>query len=432
MEKLYQYLWKSRMFGRKLTDGDGRCLEVIDPGKLNTDSGPDFFNSKIKMDGTEWAGNIEIHVKASDWVRHGHQNDPAYDSIILHVVGVSDQRIHRRDGSLIPQVELTMPEDFFRTFSTLFSAADSIRCRAAIPALPSLTVTDWLESLAVERLQMKSDKIKDTFKNSGNDWEQTCFITLARALGFGLNGDPFEILARSIPLKLLHHHSDNPCQLQAILFGQAAMLDSSLHIFDEYYQLLCREYYFLARKYGLRPMRHGLWKYARTRPQNFPHRRIAFLAKACEGGFSLFSRILATKGNEERARDLFNWELEGYWHSHFSFDTEAKSQADTLSRQSVTLLLINVVAPLLYAYGSLRADPDLAENGLDLLVSLPPESNSIMRDWQYCGLTAENALRSQALLQLRKEYCDRRKCLFCRFGHNLLRKAANPPCPTPS
>lgn len=427
VEKLYQYLWKSRMFGRKLTDGDGRVLEVINPGKLNSDSGPDFFNSVIKVDGTEWAGNIEIHVRASDWFRHGHHNDPAYDSIILHVVGIADKKVFRRDGSPIPQVELTMPEDFFRTFSTLYTQTETIRCASSITSLSDISVTDWLETLSVERLQMKSDKIKETYTHTGNDWEQTCFITLARALGFGLNGDPFEMLARSIPLKILHHHSDNPHQLQALLFGQAAMLDSSLYIFDEYYQLLCREYYFLARKYGLRPLRYGLWKYARTRPQNFPHRRIAFLSKACEGGFSLFSRLLTTKGSEEKARELFNWRLEGYWDKHFSFDTEAKAQANTLSNSSITLLLINLVAPLLYTYGALRGDPELAETGLDLLAALPPENNSMIRDWNHCGLAADNALRSQALLQLRKEYCDRRKCLYCRFGNQFLRRAANPP-----
>lgn len=412
------------MFGRKITDSDGRIIEVIDPGKLNTDSGPDFFNSKIKADGVEWAGNVEIHVKASDWFRHGHQNDPAYDNIILHAVGVSDNRIFRSDGSPIPQVVLTMPEDFYRTFSVLETESDSIRCSSSISSLSRLVITDWLESLSIERIQMKGDKIKEIHSNTGNDWEQTAFITFARGLGFGLNGDPFEMLARSVPLRILHHHSDKPHQLQAILFGQAAMLDSSRHIFDDYYQLLCREYYFLARKYGLRPMRQGLWKYARTRPQNFPHRRIAFLAKACEGGFSLLSRLIASNGDEEKARELFDWKLDGYWHSHFSFDVENKTQADSLSQSSRTLLLINVVAPLLYVYGAMRGDPDLAEKGLDLLSSLPGESNSITREWNHCGLQADDALRSQALIQLRKEYCERRKCLYCRFGHQLLRRSA--------
>lgn len=409
------------MFGKILKDADGACIEVIDPGGLNTDAGPDFFNSKIKVNGIEWAGNVEIHVKASDWHRHHHDSDPAYDSIILHVVSISDTRIYRSDGSLIPQVEITVPEDFFKVYAALTEAPGDVKCGSSIQKFSPITRTDWLESLSIERIQAKAQKIKDLLTLTDNDWEQTCFVTIARALGFGLNGDPFEMLARSIPLRILHHHSDNPHQIQAILFGQAAMLDSSLHIFDEYYQLLCREYYFLARKYGLYPMRPGLWKYARTRPQNFPHRRIAFLAKACEGGFSLFSRILANSKSLDKLKELFAWQLSGYWHTHFSFDVEARNVADTLSQASVILLIINAVAPLIYAYGASRGDFELAEVGLDLLAALPAENNTIIRSWQQLGIGAENALRSQALIHLRKEYCLARKCLSCRWGHALMR-----------
>lgn len=411
------------MFGKTLRDADGARIEVIDPGRLNTDSGPDFFNAKIKADGIEWVGNIEIHVKASDWIRHRHDTDPAYDSIILHVVNISDRRIQRHDGSLIPQVEITIPRDFLATYATLTETSGSMKCGSAISSLPRIAIADWLESLSIERLQAKAQRVNDILSLTANDWEQTCFVMLARALGFGLNGDPFEMLARSIPLKILHHHSDNPLQLQALLFGQAAMLDSSLHIFDEYYQLLCREYFFLARKYNLRPMRPGLWKYARTRPQNFPHRRIAMLAKACEGGFSLFSKIMSNADSTDKLRDLFRWQLTGYWHTHFSFDVEAISISDTLSEASISLLIINAIVPLIYAYGASRGNPDLAERGPDILSTLPPENNSIVRGWEQFGIKADNALRSQALIHLRKEYCDTRKCLSCRWGHSLLRKS---------
>lgn len=421
MEKVYHYLWKSRMYGKILHEAGGGTVEVIDPGKHNNDSGPDFFNSKVKVDGTEWAGNVEIHVKASDWYRHGHDSDPAYDSIILHVVGVSDRRVNRRDGTLIPQVEVTVPKEFYDTYNQLESSVGDVRCVPHLHDVPQLAATDWLETLAIERLQQKSAKVLEVLESCGGDWEQTCFIMLARGLGFGLNGDPFEILARSIPLKYLHHHSDNHLQLQAIIFGQAGMLDSSCHIFDEYYQQMCHENYFLARKYGLRPMRPGQWKYARTRPQNFPHRRIAYLAKACEGGFSLFSRIISSGGCEEQLRELFKWHLEGYWHDHFSFDVEAKAVSDTLSDSSLNLLLINTVAPLLYAYGAHRGDSGLAEKGLNLLESLPGEENVVIRKWRQLGFTAGNAFRSQAILHLQRQYCEAHKCLYCRFGHRFLR-----------
>ncbi|MDE6009751.1 MAG: DUF2851 family protein [Muribaculaceae bacterium] len=423
MEALYQFLWQHTMLGRRITDSDSRSIEIIDPGILNTDSGPDFFNAKIKIDNTVWIGNIEIHIKASDWYRHNHHTDSSYDNIILHVVGIDDARIRRQDGSLIPQVVIPLPPDFCHTYNHLSMHPAHLRCASYLSSLPKLTVTDWLESLAIERLRMKSERVINTLQSTGNDWEQTCFITLARALGFGLNSDPFEMLARSLPLRILHHHSDNPLQLQALLFGQAAMLDQSLHIFDEFYQLLCREYYFLARKYGLRPMRPGLWKYARTRPQNFPHRRIALLAKACEGGFSMLSLIIDRIRKKEDVSKLFDWRLEGYWHTHSSFDADARSGSDGLSGASVTLLMINTVIPLIYAYAATRGEIELGEYALALLETLPAENNSIIREWNGYGLRSENAMRSQALLQLRREYCEPRKCLRCRFGHHLLRRS---------
>ncbi|MDE6299974.1 MAG: DUF2851 family protein [Muribaculaceae bacterium] len=422
MERIYQFLWQYSMLGRRLKDVDANVVEVIDPGCLNRDAGPDFFNAKIRINGTEWVGNVEVHVKASDWHRHNHQEDPAYDNIILHVVAIDDRRITRADGSLIPQVALSVPPDFYTTYQTLSEHPAQLRCGQWINEMSGITVTDWLESLAIERLRMKCERVTEILAASSSDWEQTCFIILARALGFGLNGEPFEMLARSIPLRILHHHSNNPLQIQAILFGQAGMLDQSQHIFDEYYQLLCREYYFLARKYGLRPMRGDLWKYARTRPQNFPHRRIAFLAKACEGGFSMLSRLVSAVKDGRDLREIFGWRLEGYWHDHFAFDVAATTNSDTLSGASIRLLTINAVAPLVYAFAMTRGDVELGEKGAALLENLPPENNSLIRDWAFYGLVADNALRSQALIHLRREYCEKRKCLYCRFAHSKMRK----------
>ena len=424
MEKLYHYLWKTRILGRDFHDVDGHAIEVIDPGNHNNDAGPDFFNTKLKIDGVEWAGNIEIHVKASDWYRHGHDSDPAYDNVILHVVGVSDKRVTRKDGSLIPQAELTFPENFFRLAANLSENIDTIRCQGLISAIPRLNREDWLETLAVERLQEKTRRVLNIFDATGSDWEQTCFILLSRSLGFGLNSEPFELLAKSTPLKIIHHHSDNLFQIEAILFGQAAMLDSTCHILDEYYQALCREYYFLARKYGLRPMRPGLWKYSRTRPHNFPHRRIAWLASTLLNGFSLFSKIIGATKDPDYLKKLFNGSFSSYWHSHFSFDSSANNPSLQLSEGSKQLLIINLVIPLLYAYSVKTADLEMAEKAYTLLMDLPPENNSVTRQWSSLGFTIDNAARGQALLHLRKEYCDKHKCLYCRFGNLLLRNAS--------
>ena len=423
MEKLYHYLWKTGLRGRKFTDVDGAGIEVIDPGIHNNDAGPDFFNSKIKINGIEWIGNVEIHLKASDWERHGHTDDQAYENVILHVVGVSDKRVVRRDGSVIPQIEFTFPERFYRAYLSLSEERGELRCASMISNLPELNATDWLETLGVERMQAKAFKVMEIHAATDGDWEQTCFIMLARGLGFGLNGDPFEQMARSLPLRVMHHHSDNLFQLEALLFGQASMLDATDHIFDEYYQALCREYYFLARKYGLRPIRAGMWKYSRTRPQNFPHRRIAFLANACSGGFSLFRRLLDAAESPESLMEIFNMQAEGYWKSHYSFDTDVREAPSELSRTSRMLLVINVAVPLLYAYASSTADMELGERMLSVMQDLPPENNTIIRQWHSCGLKCGDALRSQALIQLRKEYCDKNKCIYCRIGHHILKKS---------
>ena len=426
MEKLYHYLWKTRLRGRWFKDVDGADVEVIDPGIHNFDSGPDFFNSKLKINGVEWVGNIEIHVKASDWFRHGHAADPAYENVILHVVGVSDKRVSRPDGSLIPQVEFTFPEEFFRTYSLLSEESPAIKCSSRLNRIPDINKEDWLETLAIERLQLKAEKIREIHALTNGDWEQTCFIMLARGLGFGLNGDPFELLGKTMPLRILHHHSDNPFQLDALLFGQAAMLDATLYMFDEYFQGLCREFYFLARKYNLKPMRPGLWKYSRTRPQNFPHRRIAFLSNATLNGFSLFTRLLESPPTAEAMVNIFDMKAEGYWKNHYSFDTEAREAPSELSKASRILLVINVAVPLLYAYAASTGNLELAEKALSIMQDLPPENNSYTRQWQNLGFPVKDASRSQSLIHLSKEYCDKNKCIFCRFGHHLLRSSVSP------
>ena len=423
MERLYHYLWKTGLRGSEFTDVDGASIEVLDPGVHNQDAGPDFFNSKLKINGVEWVGNVEIHVKASDWFRHGHSEDPAYENVILHVVAVSDKRVSRSDGNLIPQIELTLPENFFHTYTLLADENSGIRCSPMIQSLPEINKTDWLESVGVERMQQKASRVKEIYESINGDWEQTCFILLSRGLGFGLNGDPFEMMAKSLPLRILHHHSDDPLQLESILFGQAGMLDATIYMFDEYYQAMCREYYFLARKYGLKPLRPGLWKYSRTRPQNFPHRRIAFLANSCLGGFSLFSELLTKATDSDSLVKVFEMHAEGYWKDHFSFDTEARNAPSSLSQSSRILLAINVGIPLLYAYSSVTGDFDMGERVIGMMQDLPGENNTIIRQWQSLGFDAKDAMRSQALIHLRKEYCDKNKCIYCRFGHHFLRRS---------
>lgn len=423
MELLYHYLWKFKMMNRPLATTDGRPITIINPGIHNDNSGPDFSNARLKIGSTEWMGNVEIHVNASDWVRHGHNHNPAYDSVILHVVAVNDAAVCSSDGREIPQCVVTMPREFYMTYSELTEALKGVRCRRLIPSLPPLVKEDWLESLAFERLEFKARRILDYYSELNSDWEQTMFCTIARALGFGLNGLPFEMLAKHLPLKYIYHHSDNLLQIEALLFGLAGMLDSSSNIFDDYYQSLCREFCFLAGKYNLRPMRGDLWKYARTRPGNFPHRRIAILASALHQGIGFTNSLLTADGDIDMLMDFFNWQLSGYWKNHGSFGELGREihAPSSLSRSSRESMLINVAAPFYFAYSHITGNYDMAEKGLDILSNLNPEKNSVIADWNVMGLKAADARRSQALLHLRSEYCNQSRCLDCRFGYFLLR-----------
>ena len=430
MELLYHYIWKHRMIPMPARCCKGEQVEVLYPGLHNDNAGPDFSNASVCIDSVKWTGNVEIHVKASDWYAHGHHLDDAYDNVILHVVAIDDKRVTRKDGTEIPQLAVVLPRDFYITYSELSADMKGVRCASDIPSIPPLNREDWLETIAIERLHFKAQRILDWYHSLNCDWEQTMFTALARGLGFNLNGVPFELLAKSIPLNYLYRHSDSLMQIEALLFGQAGMLNGSMHIFDDYYQSLCREYGFLARKYGLRPMRLDLWKYARTRPQNFPHRRIALLAAAIYAGRGFTSYILDAKGNIDQLLKNFDWQLHQYWRDHFAFGAEGRTDSanTSLSAASRRLLLINVAAPFYYAYAQITGDYLQAEYGCDILSHLPPEKNSIITSWENTGLKPHNASRSQALLHLRSEYCDKQRCLNCRFGHHLLRKSVHSSC----
>lgn len=424
MEKLMQYIWQHRLWNMaEMNTVDGRRIRIIDPGTLNTDSGPDFFNAKIEIDGKLWAGNVEIHTRATDWKRHHHDQDKAYDSVILHVVGKDDAPVYRTNGELIPQMILNYSHDFISKYAELVNSKSSLPCAGRLKETPSLIIAEWLQSLAFERLQSKTERIKDLYDSLCGNWEEICYITLSRNLGFGINNDAFERLARRTPLRLLHKHCDSMLQIEALLFGQAGMLDSTLHPHDVYYQQLCQEYSFLANKFSLTPMNGESWKSFRIRPQNFPHRRIAMLAHFIFDGFRLMENILNAK-NENELRNLFSVELSGYWANHYSFGDASSISQKALGNSSIDIILINTVAPLYYAHSMLTGDYDTAERATDLLESLRPEKNSIVESFVKAGVKCNDALSSQALIQAKKEYCDARKCLFCTIGHRLLSQAA--------
>lgn len=418
MEKVMQYLWAHRLQLRPgMTTVDALPLQVIDPGRLNTDSGPDFFNAKVKIGGQMWAGNVEIHVKASDWHRHDHGSDPAYQSVILHVVGQSDTRITASDGRLIPQIELPADTSLLSTLSTLKGAsAVSLPCTQAINSMEPLYLIDWLSALAFERLYEKADRVQKLIGHLSGNREEAAYITLARALGFSTNSEPFERLARSTPLRIIRKHADNPIAIEAMLLGQAGLIPPDAA--EGYPLTIAREYEFMASKFSLQAP--GIqWKMARMRPANFPHRRIALLAQIlCHSG-SILSDILSVR-NFEDADALFNRRLSGFWSRAYTFSAIGDDTGRALSRQSVMSLIINVVTPLKMVWGLTQDLPHIADEAIDMLHKIPPEDNRLTR--QFAGTQIDNdcAFISQALIQLRRAYCETSDCLRCRIARHAL------------
>lgn len=416
-----QYVWQFRLWPAKdMVTVDGKRVDVIDPGLLNRDSGPDFFNAKVCIDGQLWSGNVEIHVRASDWHRHSHDSDPAYDTVILHVVEKDDARISRKNGQEIPQMVMACAPDFSIKYNALVN--DPIRqlaCSNELSSIPQINICDWITALGFQRLQNKADRVLAYLKRYNGGWLDAIYVTLARSMGFGTNSEPFELLAHSTPIRYILRHSDAGELIEAILFGQAGLLGSAEGE-NEYHDFLSQQYRFLSAKYGLRPSTNIVWKTSRMRPQNTPHRRIASLAHMLRDSFPMSHSILNISDIEDAYR-LFDFNLDGYWARHFNFSQQpSASSVKAFSRATSAILIINCIAPVLYAYGESIGDSSLQQKAIEILHHISPEQNSIVRIFEQAGVKASNAFDGQALIHLRKEYCIPRKCLYCRWGHRIL------------
>lgn len=428
VENLLHYVWLHKLFpAAPLRTTDGRAVEVLDPGLHNLDAGPDFFNAKVKIDGTEWVGNVELHVRAADWRRHGHEADRAYANVILHVVEHDDAPAYDCTGRRLPCLVLPVPEALRRNYARLLAEEAYPPCYRIVPALPRLTVHGFLSALTAERLQAKAQRIDALARRFGGDWEQACFVTLARNFGFGTNGEAFEQWALRVPLMVAGKHRDNPLQIEALFFGQAGLLASECvppacraeSERDGHRARLEQEYRFLAHKFSLTPIDPVLWKFGRLRPQNFPHIRLAQLAALYLSGRGSLSQIVEPVSADALRHRLATDALP-YWQSHYVFGSPSPCRAKALGSASLNLLLVNTVAPMLFAYGRHRCDERLQSRALSLLEELPAEDNRIVRSWAAAGLTAAHAADSQALIELRRNYCDRKDCLRCRFGYAYL------------
>ena len=420
MEQLLHYVWKHKIFSLKeLKTTTGQQVEVIDTGLANTDAGPDFFNAKLKLDGVLWIGNIEIHERSSDWFKHGHHADAGYNSVILHIASEIDMEISRSNGERIPQIQLICPEAVRTNYKELLETDSYPPCYRIIPSLSPFTAHSWMSALQMERFEQKATLLNERLKRCQGNWEDAFFITLARNFGFGLNGDAFETWAHQLPFRAVDKHRNDLFQIEAIFFGQAGILEDSDG--DGYYLRLKKEYTYLQHKFGLIPMDASLWRFLRLRPANFPHIRIAQLACLYHRAYGLLSRIMETE-TLQGVRDILKGGTSEYWLTHYTFGGSSPSRPKTLSNTSLDLLIINTVVTFLYAYGLHKGNRVLCARAGSFLEELKAENNYITRMWEQCGMKASNAADSQALIQLKKEYCDKKKCLYCRIGYEYLKR----------
>lgn len=419
-ENFLHYIWKYRLFDqRNLKTGQAETLTVLNAGTQNTDAGPDFFNAKIRIGKTTWAGNIELHLRSSDWMKHHHQADKAYDNIILHAVFENDKKVLRGDGTEIPVLELKdrINPGVWKNYSMLMKSSDWIPCSRHIHRIDKITTEHWLERLLIQRLEEKTQRILKTLQLTGNHWEETFYRHLARNFGFKTNAVPFEMLAASLPVAVLAKHKNSLLQVESLLFGQAGMLDKKFN--DDFPNSLLKEYNFLKKKFSLVPIDSHLWKFFKLRPVNFPTLRISQFAALIHKSKRLFSRILEIKDIQE-AENLFRISATAYWDNHYVFDKQTEPVKKDLGEAALHTLLINTVVPFLFLYGKEHGIEPLRDKALGLLTSIPPEKNLVITNWKKLGMSVKNAAHSQAYLQLKSNYCSFKKCLNCSIGLKVL------------
>ncbi|MBK9255965.1 MAG: DUF2851 family protein [Saprospiraceae bacterium] len=421
-EDFLHYIWKTKKLNvESLITTAGSTLQIIDFGVHNSDSGPDFFNGKVRVDDTVWAGNIEMHVRSSDWNRHNHQADRSYHNVILHVVYEHDTDIVLDDGRELPCLELKgrIPKIFLDKYLQLSQSLDRIPCERNISMVDKDKISLWKYGLILDRFERKTKLIQELLNESQNDWEQTLYVMIARYFGSKVNVEPFERLARITPFHIILKNRDKAESLDALLFGQAGMLIADYK--DNYFKNLQKEYDFLKEKYSLKPIDPVTWKFSRLRPPNFPTVRIAQLSAVLHKSDGIFSRIKSFYSIAE-IRAIFEINPNSYWNNHYKFDTISPSVDKHLSDAFIDLILINAVAPVLFHYGKSIGEEQYTEKAISLLESLPAEQNNITRLWSELGLKSKTAFDAQSLIHLKTSFCDLKRCLNCKIGHEILGK----------
>lgn len=418
-ERLLQFIWQFRYFNQSsLCTTDGKSLQIITPGILNHDAGPDFAEARIKIDDTLWVGNIELHVHASHWHQHKHSTNKNYHNIILHVVWLNDAVVLDNNQQPVATLELQplVANSMLQRFEHLMHNTNTIPCSFALPVLSEMGWLSWKERLMAERLQQKSTLVLQWLEHCNNNWEEVFWISLCRSFGMKVNADVFEQVAKTITVNLLAKHKNQIHQLEALLLGQAGLLNNNFE--DDYALLLQKEYGFLSKKYGLQPL-HKPPAFLLMRPSNFPSVRLAQLAMLVHTSNHLFSKVLEA----EKVDQLFQWfdiKANDFWNYHFTLTDAVVYSSKTIGNTFIRHIIINSIVPVLFAHALNKHNNTLKEKALNFLMALSPEQNAITRQWKACNVTNTNALHSQALIHLKNNYCNNKLCLNCAVGVKML------------
>ena len=419
-EDFLHYIWKyKKLNASQLKTTTDEALTLVNVGQHNQNAGPDFFNAQLKIGKQLWAGNVEVHIKSSDWYLHNHETDSAYDNVILHVVYEHDTDIFRKDNTTIPTLQLKnyINKDLLNSYYNLFSNRHQwINCENEFPSIKAFTLNNWLESLYIERLERKTKTIETLLQTSKNNWEAVLFKLLAKNFGLKVNGDAFWSLANSFDFTIIRKLQSNPLQLEALLFGHADLL--SVDVEDTYVVQLTKEYQFIKQKFNLQNEHIVPMSFFRLRPPNFPTIRLSQLAMLYHHQPNLFSKMIKNKTIEELYL-LFDSNTSTYWNTHYTFGKVSKTSNKTLTKSFIDLLLINTILPLKFCYLKSQGKME-SEVILNIAQHITSEKNSIVNTFNSLKQVSKSALQSQALLQLKTEYCDKNRCLHCAIGNTLI------------
>ena len=420
-EDFLHHVWQFKKFDiANLKTTKGESIQILNSGQYLQLTGPDFFNAQLIIGNQKWAGNVEIHLKSSDWYVHNHEKDSNYESVILHVVWEYDVPIFRKDDSEIPTLELKeyVALADLHKYQSLVSQKSWIYCENEIGNVDDFIFKNWQERLFFERLERKSQLIFELAEISNHDWEAVLFCLLAKNFGLNTNGEMFYKIAKSIPFSVVRKESYSLESLEALLFGQANLLSQDFQ--DNYAKELQKSYNYLVLKYQLHEKVFGLVEFFKHRPDNFPTIRLAQLANLYFHQKNLFSLVMnGTSINE--LYQIFNVGVSQYWETHYNFDKNSSKKMKKLSKSFIDLLVINTIIPLRFAYARSQ-QKEITQELIDLAILIPAEKNAILEKFYSFGVNSQNAYESQSLLQLKKNYCDNKKCLDCAIGHFILKK----------